>query len=181
MKQAILALALTCGLPGLLGAQPYQPTWDSVDKRPTPAWFQDAKFGIFIHWGVYSVPAYVPVLPGKLAYAEWYWNYMTQGKGDKPDPVHAHDVRVRQPGDSAGFEQEALVPLGVEVEGRHELDCDRSIKRHVMGEIDFTHSAPAKKPNNAEVVEGRRRSPGSDCHHPLSWNQPGEPGVFTTI
>jgi len=48
----------------------YQPNWDSIDKRPTPAWFTEAKFGIFIHWGVYSVPAYAPVIPGKLAYAE---------------------------------------------------------------------------------------------------------------
>lgn len=65
-----------------LDAQKYQPTWDSIDKRPTPAWFTDAKFGIFIHWGVYSVPAYAPVIPGKLAYAEWYWNAMTLGKDD---------------------------------------------------------------------------------------------------
>ena len=63
-------------------AQNYQPTWDSVDKRPTPAWFSDAKFGIFIHWGTYSVPAYAPVIPGKLAYAEWYWNAMTKGMND---------------------------------------------------------------------------------------------------
>src|SRR5438132_7156326 len=61
----------------------YQPTWDSIDKRPTPAWFTEAKFGIFIHWGVYSVPAYAPVIPGKLAYAEWYWNALTNGP--KPD------------------------------------------------------------------------------------------------
>jgi len=52
----------------------------SVDKRPIPAWFSDAKFGIFIHWGTYSVPSYAPVIPGKLAYAEWYWNAMTNGK-----------------------------------------------------------------------------------------------------
>jgi alpha-L-fucosidase len=37
-------------------AQRYEPTWESVDARPTPAWWGDAKFGIFIHWGVYSVP-----------------------------------------------------------------------------------------------------------------------------
>src|ERR1035438_10587029 len=37
-----------------LSAQTYQPTWDSIDKRATPPWFADAKFGIFIHWGVYS-------------------------------------------------------------------------------------------------------------------------------
>ena len=35
-----------------------KPTWESVDARPTPAWWGDAKFGIFIHWGVYSVPAF---------------------------------------------------------------------------------------------------------------------------
>ena len=78
MKPLLLAaLALTA-----LQAQTYQPTWDSIDKRPTPAWFTDAKFGIFIHWGVYSVPSYAPVIPGKLAYAEWYWNAMTAGKDD---------------------------------------------------------------------------------------------------
>jgi alpha-L-fucosidase len=66
-----------------LSAQSYQPTWESVDKRATPGWFGDAKFGIFIHWGVYSVPAYAPVIPGKLAYAEWYWHQMTEGR-DNP-------------------------------------------------------------------------------------------------
>ena len=75
---ALLALALSTSAP----AQSYQPTWDSIDQRPTPAWFTDAKFGIFIHWGVYSVPAYAPVIPGRLAYAEWYWNAMTAGKND---------------------------------------------------------------------------------------------------
>ena len=78
MKQ-LLVLFLVLGS---LNAQTYQPTWDSVDQRPTPAWFSGAKFGIFIHWGTYSVPAYAPVLPGKLAYAEWYWNAMTHGKDD---------------------------------------------------------------------------------------------------
>ncbi len=64
-------------------AQPYSATWESIDRRATPSWFTDAKFGIFIHWGVYSVPAYAPVIPGKLAYAEWYWNALTNGP--KPD------------------------------------------------------------------------------------------------
>jgi alpha-L-fucosidase len=47
----------------------YEANWASLDARPTPAWFLDAKFGVFIHWGVYSVPAW-----GKHGeYAEWYW------------------------------------------------------------------------------------------------------------
>lgn len=74
----LLVVAFTASLAG----QGYQPTWESIDKRPTPAWFTDAKFGIFIHWGAYSVPAYAPVVPGKLAYAEWYWNAMTRGRDD---------------------------------------------------------------------------------------------------
>lgn len=49
-------------------AQTYQPTWESLDSRPVPQWFKDAKFGIFIHWGVYSVPGFSKVGD----YAEWY-------------------------------------------------------------------------------------------------------------
>ena len=76
----LLLLAVSLLVP--LNAQTYEPTWNSVDKRPIPAWFSDAKFGIFIHWGTYSVPSYAAVIPGKLAYTEWYWNAMTNGKSN---------------------------------------------------------------------------------------------------
>lgn len=57
-----------------LSGQNYTSTWESLDSRPIPAWFQDAKFGIFIHWGVYSVPAWRKLEPGRYAsYAEWYY------------------------------------------------------------------------------------------------------------
>ncbi|MCR4615601.1 MAG: alpha-L-fucosidase [Clostridiales bacterium] len=46
----------------------YENTWESLNTRKVPAWFEDAKFGIFIHWGLYSVPAYTR----KGDYAEWY-------------------------------------------------------------------------------------------------------------
>lgn len=36
----------------------YTPDWDSLDKRPLPKWYDDAKIGIFIHWGVFSVPSF---------------------------------------------------------------------------------------------------------------------------
>lgn len=52
-----------------VGQGKYEPTWESLDSRPTPKWFTDAKFGIFIFWGVYSVPAWVT----KGHYSEWYW------------------------------------------------------------------------------------------------------------
>ena len=46
----------------------YENNWESLNTRPVPAWFGDAKFGIFIHWGLYSVPAFT----GNGMYAEWY-------------------------------------------------------------------------------------------------------------
>ena len=52
----------------LLFAQ-VQPTWESINERGYPQWFSDAKLGIFIHWGVYSVPAYASL----EGYAEWYY------------------------------------------------------------------------------------------------------------
>ncbi len=42
---------------------PFQPNWESLEKYKVPEWYQDAKFGIFIHWGLYSVPAFD---------SEWY-------------------------------------------------------------------------------------------------------------
>ncbi len=39
-------------------SQSFVPTWESLEKYQCPEWFKDAKFGIFIHWGVYSVPAF---------------------------------------------------------------------------------------------------------------------------
>ena len=42
----------------VIASGPYQATWQSLSGHKTPAWYTRDKFGIFIHWGVYSVPAY---------------------------------------------------------------------------------------------------------------------------
>ncbi len=47
----------------VVAAGPYQADWASLEKQSVPAWYLDGKFGIFIHWGVYSVPAFG---------SEWY-------------------------------------------------------------------------------------------------------------
>ncbi|HYG23766.1 MAG TPA: alpha-L-fucosidase [Verrucomicrobiae bacterium] len=54
-------------------ATKYTADWESLNSRPTPAWFTDAKFGIFIHWGVYSVPAWSVTAQHSGSYSEWYW------------------------------------------------------------------------------------------------------------
>lgn len=46
----------------------YEATWESLDSRPLPEWYDKAKVGIFLHWGVFSVPSF-----GN----EWFWSSWT--------------------------------------------------------------------------------------------------------
>ncbi|BCJ31310.1 alpha-L-fucosidase [Actinocatenispora sera] len=74
-------VTLTAGIPR------YRGTEASLSTHQAPDWYDDAKFGIFIHWGVYSVPAWAPV--GK-EYAEWYWAQMN----NPDDPTYAHHAQT---------------------------------------------------------------------------------------
>jgi hypothetical protein len=65
----------------IVAQERYQPTWESLSKYQTPDWFRDAKFGIFIHWGVYSVPAFN---------SEWYPRNMYQQGSDE----YKHQVEM---------------------------------------------------------------------------------------
>lgn len=81
MKKLVLSLIFVI-VSSSIFAQ-YQPNWESLDKRQTPAWFEDAKFGIFIHWGVYSVPAWATTSNADgfgSGYAEWYWQRLNNSK-----------------------------------------------------------------------------------------------------
>ncbi len=61
----------------------YQPAWNSLAAHPMPEWFRGAKFGIYTHWGVYSVPACGPN-------ATWYpYNMYREGTEQ-----HRHHVQV---------------------------------------------------------------------------------------
>jgi alpha-L-fucosidase len=68
-------------------AKTYEPTLVSLDTHPLPEWYADAKLGIFIHWGLYSVPGWAPLDHPSHdfkstdyilfnPYAEWYYNVM---------------------------------------------------------------------------------------------------------
>jgi len=97
-----LAPAFLCLIP-VAAAQPatekqYQPTSESLRTHKVPQWYEDAKFGIFIHWGVYAVPAY----------HEWYVEFIspksnfgfmfggppfTATRGDLPESLFTAKVR----------------------------------------------------------------------------------------
>ena len=56
-------------------------SWETLRSRPYPQWLKDAKLGIFIHWGVYSVPSY----GGPESYAEWYLRGLQVGQEQRVD------------------------------------------------------------------------------------------------
>lgn len=88
----------------------YQPDWTSLTRHGVPKWYEDAKLGIFIHYGLYSVPAWAPTLKlsnrgeidwGRFSpdmsqwfannpYAEWYMNTMRI----KGSPTWKHHIET---------------------------------------------------------------------------------------
>src|SRR5579872_6679290 len=77
-------------------AGPFSPDWESLETYHVPEWYRDAKFGIFIHWGVYSVPAFRD---------EWYGHYMYQ-KGRKE---FIHHKAVYGPQSTFGYKD--FIPM----------------------------------------------------------------------
>jgi len=80
------------------GPWPYAPSWNSLKTHPTPRWFQEAKFGIYTHWGIYCVPARGPN-------ATWYpYNMYREGT-----PQYAYHVQTY--GDPSRFGYKDFIPM----------------------------------------------------------------------
>jgi len=75
---------------------PYQPNWTSLQRYKVPQWYMDAKFGIFIHWGVYSVPAFSN---------EWYPRDMYL----VGSPVYKHHLETYGPQSKFGYKE--FIPM----------------------------------------------------------------------
>jgi alpha-L-fucosidase len=92
----ILALAATALFAGDQPGGHYKPNWESLKTYEIPEWYKDAKLGIFIHWGVYSVPAF-----GN----EWYPRNMYQ-KDSKEFKYHLETY-----GDQKNFGYKDFIPM----------------------------------------------------------------------
>ncbi|PST81611.1 alpha-L-fucosidase [Pedobacter yulinensis] len=80
MRRRILAICLALAASSV-AAQTFEPNWNSLNTRKIPEWFHRDKFGIFIHWGVYAVPAFAPVISNSGdSYSEWYWYRIKEKK-----------------------------------------------------------------------------------------------------
>ena len=80
----------------ILSQERYEANWNSLKKYQVPDWFRDVKFGIFIHWGVYSVPAFG---------SEWYLREMYRSGTKEFD----HHVKTYGPQDKFGYKD--FIPL----------------------------------------------------------------------
>jgi alpha-L-fucosidase len=93
MRRTLACLLLVGVGANGLAAQAPAASWEALRARPIPQWFQDAKLGIFIHWGVYSVPAY----SGREQYAEWFLRGLQLG-----DTLRTRFLRQRY-GENFGY------------------------------------------------------------------------------
>jgi len=91
---------------GGIKAGPYQADWSSLQAFQVPEWFRDAKFGIFIHWGVYSVPAYANewysrnmYSPGNKAYEHHRKTYGPQSEFGYKDFIPMFTAENYDPGE----------------------------------------------------------------------------------
>lgn len=89
LRSVILSalILLSCSIASPQNPPPYQATIASLSQHALPGWYDDAKLGIFIHWGLYSVPGWAPLVHPdhdfgsqdyitNNPYAEWYYNTM---------------------------------------------------------------------------------------------------------
>ena len=94
-----MGLVSAAGLGGPAGASElYTPDWGSLEKNPAPEWLLNAKFGIYAHWGVYSVPAFGH---------EWYAKHMYDPGNTRG--VYEHHRKVYGTQDKFGYKD--LVPM----------------------------------------------------------------------
>ncbi len=75
---------------GVIEEGQFKDDWASLASYPVPAWFRESKFGIFVHWGIFSVPAYG---------SEWYSrNMYLPGK-----PEYDHHIKTYGPHKEFGY------------------------------------------------------------------------------
>jgi len=79
----------------------YEPNWESLKNYTAPEWFQDAKFGIFIHWGVYAVPAFNN---------EWYPHFMYRDEISRRG-VNFHQYHREHFGPHSEFGYKDFIPM----------------------------------------------------------------------
>ena len=137
-KKYVLASFLFASISGPLTlVKAWEATWESLDSRPNPKWYDESKFGIFIHWGVFSVPAFG---------SEWFWWYWQGTKNPAyeefirktehenfayADYAHRFDASLYQPREWADLFAKSGAQYVVLTSKHHEGYCNWDSKEAV--------------------------------------------------
>ena len=132
----------------------YKDSWDSLYNYPVPMWYQNAKIGIFVHWGVYSVPAFrsewyprLMYIEGNEVYDHHIENYGKVSEFGYKDFVPMFKAEKFDPNEWLDLFEEAgakyIVPVGEHHDGiamySSELNewnvMDMGPKRNILGEL----------------------------------------------
>ena len=159
----------------VIAAGPFTTSWESLEEYRIPAWYKDDKFGIFIHWGVYSVPAFgnewYPrrmYLEDDAAFAHHRERWGDQGEFGYKDFIPLFKAETYEPGAWAELFSEAgarfVVPVAEHHDGFAMYDCGYSEwcatqmgpKRDLIGDL-------------AQAVRARGLTFGLSSHRAEHW------------
>lgn len=154
----------------------YKPTWESLSRYQPPDWFRDAKFGIFLHWGVYSVPAHLTEWYPRLMYRresavfEWHKaHWGPQSKFGYKDFIPLFRAERWKPEEWVDLFRRIgakyIVPVGEHCDGFPMYDCSLTEwcaakmgpRRDVVGEL-------------AREVRNQRLKFGVSTHRNWHWS-----------
>jgi alpha-L-fucosidase len=183
----LLLLLHLLAIGSIVTSSTYAPTWESLDARPLPQWYPDAKFGIFLHWGVFSVPSFG---------SEWF-QFAWQGTKTKSfvdfventegprfsyqDYAHRFDASLYEPDDWAQVFADAGAQYVVLTSKHHEGYCmwdsrdvpttwnwnvmDVGPKRDLLGDL-------AKAVKNTTSPHTKKRVKFGVYHSLFEWYNP---------
>ena len=166
---------------------PYQPNWESLQQYNVPDWFCDAKLGIFIHWGVYAVPAFgnewYPrrmYLPDDAAFAHHRDTYGPQCEFGYQDFIPSFKAEAWDP--------EAWVDLFVESGAKYVVPVAEHHDGFPMYATDYTPwNAAAMGPRRdviaelASAVRARGLRYGVSSHRAFNWRYYAKDGDYDTV
>jgi alpha-L-fucosidase len=184
---------------------PFRPDWESLQKYEAPGWYQDAKFGIFIHWGAYSVPAFGNEWyprnmyePGFDAYKHHIATYGTQDKFGYKDFIPMFKAEHFDPSAWAALFKKAgakyVVPVAEHHDGFAMYDSGLSDwtaakmgpHRDVIGDLskavraEGLHFGVSSHRVEHDFFMGVGRKIASDVNDPqyAAFYGPAQPGVY---
>lgn len=130
---------------------PFHASWESLAAYRTPEWFRDAKFGIFLHWGVYSVPAFGNewysrnmYVPGNAAYEHHVATYGPQTKFGYKDFIPMFKAER--------FDPNAWVDLFVKAGARYVVPVGEHCDGFAMYNSDITPWNAARMGPHRDIV-----------------------------